>query len=73
MKLAYFNKLPAKAEYIQAVLNVLTGKELPLNQIQKKTGLTKTQVACSLEQLIAENQIEIICNKNKNYYKKLSL
>lgn len=65
MKLAYFNKLPPRTEYIRLVNNVLKSKQLSLFNIQKKTGLTKTQVACTLEKLIQDNVVERIKDNKK--------
>ncbi len=56
-----FNKLPPRPEYIAKVLAMLNKHpdSRPL-EIERKTGLTRTQVMCTLEQLLKENKIRVI-------------
>ena len=57
-KVGYFNTLPPKPEYLRKVRNALTTESpLSLHKIVKATGLTKTQVACTLEQMVADGEI----------------
>jgi len=68
-KLATYNTLPPKQEYILLVKKALLKQELSLGSLIKTTKLTKTQVACTLDMLITENII--IENKidSKIHYK----
>lgn len=67
--LSYFNKLPPKPSYINKVLKVLSSAHLTLSQIQTKTLLTRTQVACTLDKLISEKKVLVIHEeKGKKYY-----
>lgn len=59
-KLAPFNRLPARPEYIVKVMEALGDEENDISrpiEIQRKTGLTRTQVMCTLEHLLAEKKI----------------
>ncbi|REL34049.1 hypothetical protein DXX92_01045 [Thalassotalea euphylliae] len=66
--LSYFNKLPPKPSYINKVLKALSSAHLTLSQIQTKTSLTRTQVTCTLDKLIAEKVIVTHEEKGKKYY-----
>ena len=67
-RLANFNTLPPKEEHVTSVINVLAQCDLPMAQIQRRTGLTKTQAGCALDSLIASGKVEVL-NKDKNYYR----
>lgn len=67
--LSSFNTLPARPEYISAVIRKLSKRELALNQVVKSTGLTRTQVACTLDHLIDMSKIEVIVINKRKYYK----
>lgn len=67
--IAYFNTLEPKQEYIGVITKLLRDKALTLTNIISKSNLTKTQVGCSLDLLIAENKIAITLNsKNQKLY-----
>ena len=68
VNLAPYNKLPPKPEYIAKVVAVLhkNPDSRPVD-IEKKTGLTKTQVMCTLEQLIRERKVLVITGKSRLY------
>ncbi len=68
-KLAIYNTLPPRPEYILLVKKALTKKELSLSSLIKETKLTKTQVACTLDKLIAENIVSQNKIESKIYYK----
>lgn len=58
MRLAPYNSLPPRPEYTQKVVACLSdGKDWTAFNLCKATGLTKTQVLCTLEQLIASEKI----------------
>lgn len=60
MKLAYYNKRPPKPQYIERIFRILnTNKSQSLSQIQKASGLTKTQVGCSLDYLLLKSAIDV--------------
>lgn len=64
MKIAYFNSLPPKQEYLEKVITVLDNHSCStISDIVKKTGLTKTQVGCALEKLIVK---EVVFHKQQN-------
>ena len=67
--IASFNKLPPRPEYISLVTNRLSKQDLSLTELIAKTNLTKTQVACTLDMLIAEKKVGITKIKNKKYYR----
>lgn len=71
-KLAGFNKLPPKPEYISLVMIKLAEQDLTLTELIMRTKLTKTQVACTLDMLIAKRKIEVVKIKNKKYYRKIN-
>lgn len=66
--LSYFNRLPPRTHYIDAVLKALSIKPLTLYQIQNKTGLTRTQTACALDKLLHDKKIKTYTENGKNYY-----
>lgn len=58
MKLAYFNRLPTRPEYVDKVLACLDDSDgMPDAAIARATGLTKTQVLCTLEKLLEDDRI----------------
>ena len=68
---SYNNNNYSKADkefVVKVKLFLLTSKEkYSMMEIVKKTGLSKTQVSLSLDQLLSEKQIECI-NGPKKYY-----
>jgi hypothetical protein len=68
-KIAGFNKLPPRPEYISLVTSNLDKQDLLLTELITKTKLTKTQVACTLDMLVSEKKIEVIMVNNKKYYR----
>lgn len=66
--LSYYNKRPPKPVYINKILKALGSNRLMLSQIQIKTSLTRTQVACSLDNLIAEEVVDVLVEKGKKCY-----
>lgn len=61
MALAYYNKLPTRPEYVARLLEVLKGGEsYQLMQAIRLSRLTRTQVLCALDELIAKGDVEII-------------
>ena len=71
-KLAGFNKLPPRPIYIELVMKSLEKQSLTLSEIIAKTRLTRTQVACTLDMLIADNNIETFKENKKTYYRKIN-
>jgi len=68
VKLATYNKLPPRPEYINKIIVVLSKyTELRPIDIERKTKLTKTQVMCSLDQLLEEGKIVASTTKPKTY------
>jgi DNA-binding transcriptional regulator GbsR (MarR family) len=67
-KLATYNTLPPRQEYILLVKKALSQRELSLGSLVKTTKLTKTQVACTLDMLITENIISENKIDSKVYY-----
>ena len=56
----HFNSLPARKEYIEAVLKSMAqGGEFTLKEITTKSGLTRTQTGCALDLLIKEQKVQI--------------
>ena len=69
-----YNTLPARPLYIKKVLSALKGDGLlTALDIQKKTGLTKTQVVCTLDALSGDEIIEKVQLKGKSLYQKVML
>lgn len=58
-KIAGFNKLPPRPEYISLVTSSLDGQEASLAELIAKTKLTKTQVSCTLDMLITEKKLKL--------------
>ncbi len=57
MRLSPFNSLPAKPEHILMVRRALKPqKEFSVSELIMATGLTKTQLLCSLEELIKSGE-----------------
>ncbi len=67
--LAPYNKLPVRNEYILKVTNSIKLKGRSFTSIQNRTGLTRTQVACTLDQMINEGLVDIELVKGKKVYK----
>lgn len=67
-KIAYFNILPPRQEYINTVLKSLENNDLLLSQLINITKLTKTQIGCTLESLISEKKVTKIEKNGKKYY-----
>ena len=68
LNLAPYNKLPPKPEYMSKVLAVL--QKYPDSRpvdIERKTRLTRTQVMCTLEQLLRENKIKVTSGSPRCY------
>lgn len=52
-KLDYFNRLPAREEHIYLVQDLMRGgRKFQLKTIILRTGLSRTQVMCTLQALI---------------------
>lgn len=68
LKLAPYNKLPTRPEYITKVMKMLekNPESRPVD-IERKTGLTRTQVMCTLEHLLKEDQIKVINGSSRRY------
>ena len=57
-RLAHFNSLPSRTEYIKRVLSTLDGgSSYTLMELQRKTKLTRTQVACTLDDLLSKGEV----------------
>jgi len=53
-----FNRLPARPEYIEAVRKALAqGGELGLQATSRLSGLSQTQAACALEELVDSGKV----------------
>jgi len=73
-QLAPYNKLPSKPEYIDKVLKILLKHPgLRPIDIERKSKLTKTQVMCTLEELIKNGQVVIISQSPKLYSLRQSM
>lgn len=58
MKLTVFNTLPPRKEYLSKVMRALTrDSALSERELIDVTGLTKTQLLCALEALIAQGSV----------------
>lgn len=69
IKLDYYNRLPARAEdtiVIRALLN--NGEKLQLKTIIKRSGLTKTQVLCTLQAFLNNKEISFLTIGKTKYY-----
>ena len=68
-RLAPYNKLPPKPEYMKKILGALSdGGELSKKDLQTRSGLTMTQLGCSLEVLLANGTVGRASKKNRMYY-----
>lgn len=65
MPLAPFNSLPPRPEYIEKVITCLTKEDLQLAGLISKTKLTRTQVACTLDSLIAKKKVSEYYSSDK--------
>lgn len=66
--LSPFNSLPPKPEYINKVLAMLEKHpDSRLMDIERKTRLTKTQVMCTIKELLKEKKIETINGNSRRY------
>jgi len=61
-RLSNFNSLPPKKEYTDKILKLLTNKSYTFLEIIKKTNLTRTQVGCSIDELLSRNILDIKYN-----------
>jgi hypothetical protein len=69
-----FNTLPARPAYIAKVLGALgDGHSMSAFDIQNKTGLTKTQTLCTLDNLISVKKIEKVRIKANSLYQIVSV
>jgi hypothetical protein len=68
MNLAPYNKLPAKPEYIAKVLALLEKQpdSRPID-IERKTRLTKTQVMCTLQELLRDEKVKVASENPRRY------
>lgn len=70
IRLDYYNRLPARTEdiaLIRALLN--NGSKLQLKTIISKSGLTRTQVLCTLQELINNKEISFLTTgKTKHFF-----
>ncbi len=68
VKLAPFNKLPPRPEYINSITKVLTETpNLRPIDIEKITKLTRTQVLCTLDLLLKEGKVETTGQSPRTY------
>ncbi len=57
-RLAIYNNLPARPAYLKKVVKILAGSpQIKVSVIVKKTKLTKTQVLCTLEELLKRQDV----------------
>lgn len=75
IKLDYYNRLPTRDEHVAALLAQLkVGVKLKLQSLVVKTGLTRTQVLCGLQELINSGVISFeLEGKAKLFYLKAVL
>jgi len=66
--LAPYNRLPPKPEYINKIIAMLSKhpESRPID-MERKTRLTKTQVMCTLEQLLREKKVILASQNPKTY------
>ena len=58
VRLDYFNRLPAREEHLSSVRKIMcSGRRFQLKSIILRTGLSRTQVLCALQELMASNDI----------------
>lgn len=58
VRLDYFNRLPAREEHLSLVQNLMKGGgKFQLKSIISRTGLSRTQVLCTLQALIDSNSV----------------
>ena len=68
MRLATFNTLPPKANHLSAIMGALNKHgPLGISDLVRKTGLTRTQALCALEQLINEQSVKVASDKPRTY------
>jgi hypothetical protein len=61
-KLDYFNRLPAREEYLLAIRVLMSGGgEFQLKSLVAKSGMSRTQVLCALQALIDTDCV--VCKK----------
>jgi sugar-specific transcriptional regulator TrmB len=67
-RLAPYNSLPPRKEYIDKILKMLSNYAgaRPID-IEKKTKLTRTQIMCTLEQLLREGRIKSSLSRPTTY------
>jgi predicted ArsR family transcriptional regulator len=67
--LAAFNNRPPKPEYAQKIIRVLKRKQsCRLIDLTKATKLTKTQVMCSLDELLTTGVVIISLQSDSKFY-----
>jgi len=68
LNLAPYNKLPPRPEYITKIVAMLEKHpdSRPVD-IERNTGLTKTQVMCTLELLLRDKKIEVVTGRPRSY------
>ena len=67
--LAYFNSKPVRPEYVDKVLRKLKMGDLTMGDLVKKTRMTRTQVACTLDKLLFDKTIESFESERKKYFR----
>ncbi len=67
-KLTYFNSLPPKKEYLEALREILSSQGVTMSQLQSRSGLTKTQVGCALEVMLRDGEARRAQEKGKYFY-----
>lgn len=70
IRLDYYNRLPAREEHTTLVCKLLnSGGKFQLKSIVSKTGLTKTQVLCTLQALVNHKIVSFSAvGKTKFYF-----
>lgn len=69
IRLDYYNKLPARTEDIALIRALLSnGGKLQLKSIIGKSGLTRTQALCTLQELINNKEISFLTTEKTKYF-----
>lgn len=70
IRLDYYNRLPVRAEHATLVCELLnSGGKFQLKSIVSKTGLTRTQVLCTLQALVNDKTVSFSAvGKTKFYF-----
>jgi hypothetical protein len=66
-RISNFNTLPPKKEYIDLILKQLDKGECTITNLIRRTGLTKTQVGCAVDKLVADKKV-ISCKKSSKIF-----